>query len=154
MLDRSSGLSIIEIVATVAIPDHMDVIIMKTAIKALASFVCAALLSAGAVLPTQAAGRLTVAPTGETTIEETESTEGTQLLGEIVAVLGLGYAIAFNDGVSRAKSGEVTWSMWNGSFGYALEAAAGISPAVWVGYLGWSQGFKGECRQHDYCYYR
>ena len=127
---------------------------MKTAIKALASFACAALLSAGTVLPTQAAGRLTVAPTGETTVEDIESAEGMQIVGQITGILALGYGIAFNDGVSRAKSGEVTWSMWNGPFGYALEAAANISPALWLGYLGWSQGFKGECRQHNYCYYR
>lgn len=128
---------------------------MKTTIRAaLASFACAALLSAGMVLPTQAAGRLTVAPTGEAAVEEIESAEGVQLVQDIVEILALGYLVAFNDGVSRAKSGEVTWSMWNGSFGHALEAAAMISPAVWLGYLGWSQGFKGECRQHNYCYYR
>lgn len=127
---------------------------MKTTIRVLASFVCAALLSAGMVLPTQAAGRSTIAPTGEAAVEQVESTEGTQLVGEIVAILALGYAVAYNDGVSRAKSGEVTWSMWNGSFGYALEAAASVSPAAWLGYLGWSQGFKGECRQHSYCYNR
>lgn len=127
---------------------------MKTSIRALASFACAALLSAGMVLPTQATGRLAVAPTGETAVEDVESAEGTQVIGDIVAVLALGYAIAFNDGVSRAKSGEVTWSMWNGSFGHALMAAASVSPAVWLGYLGWSQGFKGECRQHSYCYNR
>lgn len=127
---------------------------MKTTIRALASFACAALLSAGMVLPTQATGRSTIAPTGEAAVEQIESTEGTQVVGEIVAILALGYAVAYNDGVSRAKSGEVTWSMWNGSFGHALEAAAAISPAAWLGYLGWSQGFKGECRQHNYCYYR
>ena len=36
----------------VATRDYKDVINMKTAIKALASFACAALLSAGAILPT------------------------------------------------------------------------------------------------------
>lgn len=127
---------------------------MKTAIKALASFACAALLSAGAVFPTQAASRLTAAPTGETAVEDIESAEGMQIVGEITGILALGYGIALNDGISRAKSGEVTWSMWNGPFGYALRAAASISPALWLGYLGWSQGFKGECRQHSYCYYR
>lgn len=127
---------------------------MKTAIKALASFACAALLSAGAVFPTQAASRLTAAPTGETAVEDIESAEGMQIVGEITGILALGYGIALNDGISRAKSGEVTWSMWNGPFGYALQAAASISPALWLGYLGWSQGFKGECRQHNYCYYR
>lgn len=127
---------------------------MKTAIKALASFACAALLSAGAVFPTQAASRLTAAPTGETAVEDIESAEGMQIVGEITGILALGYGIALNDGISLAKSGEVTWSMWNGPFGYALQAAASISPALWLGYLGWSQGFKGECRQHNYCYYR
>ncbi|EFF80482.1 hypothetical protein [Schaalia odontolytica] len=127
---------------------------MKTAIRALVSFACAALLSAGMVLPTQAAGRSTIAPTGEAAVEQMESTEGTQVVGEIIGILALGYAIAYNDGVSRAKSGEVTWSMWNGSFGHVLQAAASVSPAVWLGYLGWSQGFKGECRQHSYCYNR
>jgi hypothetical protein len=138
----------------VATRDYKDVIIMKTAIKALASFACAALLSAGAVFPTQAASRLTAAPTGETAVEDIESAEGMQIVGEITGILALGYGIALNDGISRAKSGEVTWSMWNGPFGYALQAAASISPALWLGYLGWSQGFKGECRQHNYCYYR
>ena len=42
----------------VATRDYEDVITMKIAVKALASFACAALLSAGAVLPTQAASRL------------------------------------------------------------------------------------------------
>lgn len=138
----------------VATHDYKDVITMKTVVKAIAACACTALLSVGTILPTQAAGRLTVAPTAETTAEETESVEGTQVIGDIVAILALGYLVAYNDGVSRAKSGEVTWSMWNGSFGHALMAAASVSPAAWLGYLGWSQGFKGECRQHNYCYYR
>ena len=127
---------------------------MKTAVKAIAACVCTALLSVGTTLPTQAASRLTAAPTGETAVEDIDSAEGMQIVGEITGILALGYAIAHNDGISRAKSGEVTWSMWNGPFGYALQAAANISPALWLGYLGWSQGFKGECRQHNYCYYR
>ena len=71
----------------VATLDYKDVVIMKTAIKALASFACAALLSAGAVLPTQAAGRLTVAPTGETAVEETESAEAVPVAAVVAAAM-------------------------------------------------------------------
>lgn len=96
----------------------------------------------------------TISDTAVASVGENESAEGIQSVDKILAILALGYAVAYNDGVSRAKSGEVALSMWNGSFGYALEAAAAASPTLGVGYLGWSQGFKGECRQHNYCYYR
>ena len=70
---------------------------MKTALKALTSFACAALLSAGTVLPTQAAGRLTVAPTGETAVEETESTEAANAVG----LLGTSGYIGFRHGFTH-----------------------------------------------------
>lgn len=82
--------------------------------------------------------------TAVASVGESESAEGIQSVDKILAILALGYAVAYNDGVSRAKSGEVAWSMWNGSFGYALEAAAAASPALGVGYLGWSPGLQGR----------
>ena len=105
------------------------------------------------VAPTHASPTRTlssVSDTSLTSVEGSESAEGKQI--DIISILAFGYQVAFDDGVSRAKSGEVTWSMWNGSFGHALQAAATASPALAIGYLGWSNGFKGECRQHSYCY--
>ena len=140
----------------VATRDYKDVINMKTAIKALASFACAALLSAGAVLPTQAAGRLTVAPTGETAVEETESAEAVPVVAVVavaIEAMRLGYDAAYNEGVNQARTGGLTWSEWQGTKGWAIYFAANsVGLLGTAGYLGFRQGFTHECWSHYYCY--
>ena len=126
---------------------------MKTFVRPITACACTALIPLIAMAPTHASPTRTlstVSDTSLTSVEGSESAEGKQI--DIISILAFGYQVAFDDGVSRAKSGEVTWSMWNGSFGHALQAAATASPALAIGYLGWSNGFKGECRQHSYCY--
>lgn len=128
---------------------------MKTFVRSIAACACTALIPLIAMAPTHASPTRTlstVSDTSLTSVEGSESAEGTQIVKDIISILAFGYKVAFDDGVSRAKSGEVTWSMWNGSFGHTLQAAANVSPALAIGYLGWSNGFKGECRQHSYCY--
>ena len=63
---------------------------MKTAVKAIAACVCTALLSVGTTLPTQAASRLTAAPTGETAVEETESAEVAPVVAAAIAAMKYG----------------------------------------------------------------
>lgn len=128
---------------------------MKTFVRPITACACTALIPLIAMAPTHASPTRTlstVSDTSLTSVEGSESAEGKQKVRDIISILAFGYQVAFDDGVSRAKSGEVTWSMWNGSFGHALQAAATASPALAIGYLGWSNGFKGECRQHSYCY--
>lgn len=126
---------------------------MKTAIKALASFACAALLSAGAVLPTQAAGRLTVAPTGETAVEETESTEAAPVVAAAIMAMRLGYDAGYREGENQARTGGLTWSEWQGSKGWTIYFAANAVGLLGTsGYIGFRQGFTHECWSHYYCY--
>ena len=140
----------------VATRDYKDAINMKTAIKALASFACAALLSAGAILPTQAAGRLTVAPAGETAVEETESAEAVPVVAVVavaIEAMRLGYDAAYNEGVNQARTGGLTWSEWQGTKGWAIYFAANsVGLLGTAGYLGFRQGFTHECWSHYYCY--
>lgn len=140
----------------VATRDYEDVITMKIAIKALASFACAALLSAGAVLPTQAASRLTVAPAGETAVEETESAEAVPVAAVVaaaIAAMKFGYGAASDEGVNQALTGGLTWSEWQGRKGWAIfNAANTVGLLGTAGYLGFRQGFTHECWSHYYCY--
>ena len=130
----------------VATLDYKDVVIMKTAIKALASFACAALLSAGAVLPTQAAGRLTVAPTDETAVEETESAEAVPVAAVVAA---------YAEGVNQASTGGLTWSEWQGTKGWSIfYAANAVGLLGTAGYVGFRQGFTHECWSRYSCYTR
>ena len=122
---------------------------MKTFVRSIAACACTALIPLIAMAPTHASPTRTLSTVSDTSLT---SAEGKQIVRDIISILAFGYKVAFDDGVSRAKSGEVTWSMWNGSFGHTLQAAANASPALAIGYLGWSHGFKGECRQHSYCY--
>ena len=131
---------------------------MKTAIKALASFACAALLSAGTVLATQAASRLTVAPTGETAVEETESIEEADVLGVVavaIEAMRLGYDAAYAEGVNQASTGGLTWSEWQGTKGWAIYFAANaVGLLGTAGYVGFRQGFTHECWSRYSCYAR
>ena len=140
----------------VATLDYKDVVIMKTAIKALASFACAALLSAGAILPTQAAGRLTVAPTGETAVEETESAEAVPVAAVVAAAIEamrLGYDAAYHEGENQARTGGLTWSEWQGAKGWRIYYAANaIGLLGTAGYLGFRNGFTHECWSRYSCY--
>ena len=137
----------------VATRDYKDVIIVKTAIKALASFACAALLSAGAVLPTQAASRLTAAPTGQTAVEETESAEVAPVVAAAIAAMKYGYDAAYDEGQNQALTGGLTWSEWQGTKGWAIYFAANAVGLLGTsGYLGFRQGFTHECWSHYYCY--
>ena len=142
----------------VATRDYKDVINMKTAIKALASFACAALLSAGAVLPTQAAGRLTVAPTDETAVEETESAEAVPVAAVVAAAIEamkLGYGAAYAEGVNQASTGGLTWSEWQGTKGWSIfYAANAVGLLGTAGYVGFRQGFTHECWSRYSCYTR
>ena len=142
----------------VATRDYEDVITMKIAIKALASFACAALLSAGAVLPTQAASRLTVAPAGETAVEEAESAEAVPVVAVVTAAIlamRFGYDAAFAEGVNQARTGGLTWSEWQGTKGWAIYAAANsVGLLGTAGYLGFRQGFTNECWSRYSCYAR
>ena len=142
----------------VATLDYKDVVIMKTAIKALASFACAALLSAGAVLPTQAAGRLTVAPTDETAVEETESAEAVPVAAVVAAAIEamkLGYGAAYAEGVNQASTGGLTWSEWQGTEGWSIfYAANAVGLLGTAGYVGFRQGFTHECWSRYSCYTR
>ena len=142
----------------VATLDYKDVVIMKTAIKALASFACAALLSAGAVLPTQAAGRLTVAPTDEAAVEETESAEAVPVAAVVAAAIEamkLGYGAAYAEGVNQASTGGLTWSEWQGTKGWSIfNAATRVGLLGTAGYLGFRQGFTNECWSRYSCYAR
>ena len=73
----------------------------------------------------------------------------------VVAVLMAGHTVAYNDGVARAATGQVTWSMWSGDWGWSLMGAAyGLGPIGIAGYHGWSHGFQKECPNHSYCCYR
>ena len=111
---------------------------MKTAVKAIAACACTALLSVGTILPTQAAGRLTVAPTAETTAEETESTEGAPaVVIAAVTAMKFGYDTAHGEGVHQARTGGLTWSEWQGAKGWAIYAAANsVGLLGTAGYLG------------------
>lgn len=138
----------------VATRDYKDVITMKTAVKAIAACACTALLSVGTILPTQAAGRLTVAPTAETTAEETESTEGAPaVVIAAVTAMKFGYDTAHGEGVHQALTGGLTWSEWQGTKGWAIYAAANsVGLLGTAGYLGFRHGFTDECWSHYSCY--
>lgn len=127
---------------------------MKTAVRAIAACVCTALLSVGTILPTQAAGRLTVAPTAETTAEETESTEAAPaVVAAAIAAMKFGYGAASDEGVNQALTGGLTWSEWQGRKGWAIfNAANAVGLLGTAGYLGFRQGFTHECWSHYYCY--
>ncbi len=138
----------------VATHDYKDVITMKTAVKAIAACVCTALLSVGTILPTQAAGRLTVVPTGETTAEETESTEGAPaVVIAAITAMKFGYDTAYDEGVHQARTGGLTWSEWQGTKGWTIYAAANsVGLLGTAGYLGFRHGFTNECWSHYSCY--
>lgn len=140
----------------VATRDYKDVITMKTAVKAIAACVCTALLSVGTILPTQAAGRLTVVPTGETTVDETESVEAANVAGVVAAAIlamRFGYDAAYNEGVNQARTGSLTWSEWQGTKGWAIYFAANsVGLLGTAGYLGFRHGFTNECWSHYSCY--
>ena len=140
----------------IATRDYEDVIAMKIAVKALASFACAALLSAGAVLPTQAAGRLTVVPTGETTVDETESVEAAPaVVIAAITAMKFGYDTAYGEGVHQARTGGLTWSEWQGRKGWAIfNAANTVGLLGTAGYLGFRHGFTDECWSRYSCYSR
>ena len=113
-------------------------------------------MSVGTTLPTQAAGQLTVVPTGETTIDETESVEAANAAGVVTAALiamRFGYDAAFNEGVNQASTGGLTWSDWQGAKGWAIYVAANSAGLLGTsGYIGFRQGFTHECWAHNYCY--
>jgi len=113
-------------------------------------------LSVGTTLPTQAAGRLTVLPTGETTVEETESAEEANAASVVAAALiamRFGYDAAFNEGVNQASTGGLTWSDWQGAKGWRIYYAANtIGLLGTAGYLGFRHGFTKECWSHYSCY--
>ncbi|MCI6556637.1 hypothetical protein [Schaalia hyovaginalis] len=74
------------------------------------------------------------------------------LVAAIAAAIAGGYQWGYNDGVARAASGEVTWSMFNSPWTWALVGAANaLGPVGIAGYQGWSHGFKTECPKHSYC---
>lgn len=100
--------------------------------------------------------RDSVSVTVESTTFERESEQTRAIpIAAIVAVLMAGYTVAYNDGVARAATGQVTWSMWSGDWGWGLMGAAyGLGPVGIAGYHGWSHGFQKECPNHSYCYYR
>lgn len=126
---------------------------MKTAVRAIAACACTALLSVGTILPTQAAGRLTVAPTAETAVEETESTEVAPAVAAAIAAMKFGYGAASDEGVNQALTGGLTWSEWQGRKGWAIfNAANAVGLLGTAGYLGFRQGFTHECWSHYYCY--
>ena len=126
---------------------------MKTAVRAIAACACTALLSVGTILPTQAAGRLTVAPTAETAVEETESTEVAPAVVAAIAAMKFGYGAASDEGVHQALTGGLTWSEWQGRKGWAIfNAANAVGLLGTAGYLGFRQGFTHECWSHYYCY--
>ena len=129
---------------------------MKTAIKAIAACACTALLSVGTILPTQAAGRLTVAPTAETTAEETESVEAANAAGAVAAAIlamRFGYDAAYREGVNQARTGGLTWSEWQGTKGWNIFYAANtVGLLGTAGYLGFRQGFTDECWSRYSCY--
>lgn len=126
---------------------------MKTAVRAIAACACTALLSVGTILPTQAAGRLTVAPTAETAVEETESTEVAPAVVAAIAAMKFGYGAASDEGVNQALTGGLTWSEWQGRKGWAIfNAANAVGLLGTAGYLGFRQGFTHECWSHYYCY--
>ena len=129
---------------------------MKTAVKAIAACVCTALLSVGTTLPTQAAGRLTVVPTGETTVDETESVEAAPAAAVVIAAITamkFGYDTAYGEGVHQARTGGLTWSEWQGTKGGAIYVAANSVGLLGTsGYLGFRHGFTNECWSHYSCY--
>ena len=131
---------------------------MKTAVKAIAACVCTALLSVGTTLPAQAAGRLTVVPTGETTVEETESAEAVPVVAVVTAAIlamRFGYDAAYAEGVNQARTGGLTWSEWQGSKGWAIYFAANSAGLLGTaGYLGFRHGFTDECWSRYSCYAR
>ena len=129
----------------------------RTVISALTS--CALVLSGagvayGSTVTVTMQDRDSVSVTVESTTFERESEpESPRRVGVAVtvvfAVLAGGYKWAYNDGVARAATGQVTWSMWEGQWGWALLAYAnGLGPVGWAGYQGWSHGFKTECPKH------
>lgn len=74
------------------------------------------------------------------------------VVGAVVAALTLGYTVARDDGVSRAASGQITWSQWKSSIGWGIYAGAvALGPVGVVAYEGWKNGFTQECMKHDYC---
>ena len=128
---------------------------MKTAVRAIAACACTALLSVGTILPTQAAGRLTVAPTAETTVEETESTEVVPAVAAAITAMKLGYYVAYHEGENQARTGGLTWSEWQGAKGWRIYYAANaVGLLGTAGYLGFRQGFTDECWSHYSCYAR
>ncbi|WP_026460328.1 hypothetical protein [Schaalia suimastitidis] len=73
----------------------------------------------------------------------------------VLAVLSLGYAVARDDGIARAAAGQITWSQWNGSIGWAIFTGANsLGVAGVVGYQGWKNGFVSECPKHRHCWNR
>ena len=126
---------------------------MKIAIKALASFACASVLSVGTILPTQASSQLTVAPLSETAIEETESTEAAPAVAAAIAAMKLGYDAAYHEGENQARTGGLTWSEWQGAKGWRIYYAANaIGLLGTAGYLGFRNGFTHECWSRYSCY--
>ena len=128
---------------------------MKTAVRAIAACACTALLSVGTILPTQAAGRLTVAPTAETAVEETESTEVAPAVAAAILAMRFGYDAAYAEGVNQARTGGLTWSEWQGSKGWAIYFAANSAGLLGTaGYVGFRHGFTNECWSRYSCYAR
>lgn len=129
---------------------------MKTAVKAIAACVCTALLSVGTTLPAQAAGRLTVVPTGETTVDETESVEAAPaVVIAAITAMKFGYDTAYGEGVHQARTGGLTWSEWQGRKGWAIfNAANTVGLLGTAGYPGFRHGFTDECWSRYSCYAR
>lgn len=131
---------------------------MKTAVRAIAACACTALLSVGTILPTQAAGRFTVAPTAETTVEETESTEAAPVAAVVSAAImamRFGYDTAYDEGVHQARTGGLTWSEWQGTTGWSIfYAANAVGLLGTAGYVGFRNGFTDECWSRYSCYTR
>ncbi len=86
------------------------------------------------------------------TLDEAEPAVLGPLVAAIIAAIAGGYRWGYNDGVARAASGQVTWSMFNSPWAWPISIAASGMGAVGIaGYQGWSHGFKTECAKHSYC---